>query len=168
MKLGLLLLALMVAFPAFAQTAPADPGLRVIVTTRDVGRGEVLSEADLGYQMVNATSAFPGIVTSMADVEGKEARRVLRAGEAIRKDDVRNPIVVTRGQTVTMTFAVPGITLTAIGKAITEGGIGDTVTVQNPVSFRQVSAVVTGAGQVQAASTMATISSPAQLAQAGQ
>ena len=168
MRLGLLLFALMVAFPAFAQSAPANPGLRIVVPTRDVARGDVLSEADLSYQMVGAASTFPGIVTSVNDVAGKEARRMLRAGESIRQDDVRAPVVVTRGETVTMTFEAPGITLTAMGRAMTEGGVGETVTVENPVSFRQIGATVIGPGQVRAGSTMMTIGGgPAQLAEAG-
>ena len=59
-------------------------------------------------------------------------------------------MVVTRGQTVTMTFEAPGVELTAMGRAMSEGGIGDTVVVQNPASYRMVNAVVTGAGTVRA------------------
>ena len=36
------------------------------------------------------------------------------------------------------------------GKAMTEGGMGETVTIQNPASFRQISGVVIGPGQVRA------------------
>ena len=57
-----------------------------------------------------------------------------------RADDVRRPIVVTKGQTVTMLFDAPGVELTAMGRAMSEGGVGDTVTVQNPASFRMISA----------------------------
>jgi flagella basal body P-ring formation protein FlgA len=38
-----------------------------------------------------------------------------------------------------------------MGRAISEGGVGDSVTVQNPASFRMINAVVTGAGTVRAA-----------------
>jgi hypothetical protein len=31
---------------------------------------------------------------------------------------------------------------------MSEGGLGETVTIQNPISFRQITAVVTGPGQV--------------------
>ena len=53
------------------------------------------------------------------------------------------PMVVTKGQTITMTFDAPGVELTAMGRAMSEGGIGDTVTVQNPASFRMITAIVT-------------------------
>jgi flagella basal body P-ring formation protein FlgA len=58
-----------------------------------------------------------------------------------------------------MTFEAPGITLTASGRAMTEGGVGDTVTIQNPASFRQIQGVVTGPGAVRASGT--TLSLPA-------
>jgi flagella basal body P-ring formation protein FlgA len=57
---------------------------------------------------------------------------------------------VTKGSLVTMTFEAPGITLTATGKATTEGGIGEQVTVVNPVSYRQIVCTVTGPGMVRA------------------
>jgi flagella basal body P-ring formation protein FlgA len=75
---------------------------------------------------------------------------VLHAGEPLRRSDVRRPILVTKGSTVTLTFDAPGLTLIAVGKAMSEGGIGETVTVLNPVSYRQVTAVVTGPGEVRA------------------
>ena len=37
-----------------------------------------------------------------------------------------------------------------MGRAMSEGGVGDTVTVQNPASFRMISAIVTGPGTVRA------------------
>jgi flagella basal body P-ring formation protein FlgA len=67
---------------------------------------------------------------------------------------VRKPIVVTKGETVTMTFDAPGVSLTATGRALSEGGVGESVTVINPVSFRQVMATVTGPGTVRAESAI--------------
>ena len=40
-----------------------------------------------------------------------------------------------------------------MGRAMSEGGIGDTVTVQNPASFRMVTAVVIAPGTVRATGT---------------
>ena len=60
-------------------------------------------------------------------------------------------MVVTKGQTVTMIFSAPGVELAATGRAMSEGGVGDTVTIQNPASFRMISATVTGPGAVRAA-----------------
>jgi flagella basal body P-ring formation protein FlgA len=49
-----------------------------------------------------------------------------------------------------MQFVVPGVELTAMGRAMSEGGIGDTVTIQNPVSYRMISGTVIAPGTVRA------------------
>lgn len=151
--ISLLVLGLLMACPAFAES-----GARIVVPVRDIARGETLGESDLTYVFVAPESVMAGTATSMESVAGMQTRRVLRAGVSMRNDDVRAPILVTKGSTVTMLFEAPGVTLTATGRAMSEGGVGDTVTVLNPASYRQISAVVTGAGTVKAQAGMNTIS----------
>jgi len=86
----------------------------------------------------------------MDEVKGMQARRMLSAGQPFRGDDVRKPIVVGKGDTVTMQFIVPGVELTAMGRAMSEGGIGDTITIQNPASYRMIAGIVTAPGTVRA------------------
>ncbi len=136
-------------FALIATPVSAD-GLKVVTTIRDIARGEVIGDADLTIGTA-ATPALTGtVITSLNAVRGMEARRPLRAGEIISMSDVRRPVVVTKGQTVTMTFDAPGVSLTAMGRAMSEGGVGDTVVVQNPASYRMVNAVITGTGTVRA------------------
>jgi len=137
------------AFSALTM-GPALADIRIVVPTRDIARGEVIADSDLAFGTVTGTALMNGTVTSMDALSGMEARRVLRAGQAVSVTDVLRPILVTRGQTITMTFDAPGVNLTAMGRAMSEGGIGDTVTVQNPASFRMINAVVTAAGTVRA------------------
>jgi flagella basal body P-ring formation protein FlgA len=142
-------LLLMLAGAAFAATPAKIATIRIVVPAHDIMRGEVIGETDLTYAEV--PDAIPATtITKFADLTGMQTRRMLRAGQGVRPDDVRRPVVVSKGQTVTMTFSAPGVELSAMGRAMSEGGIGDTVTVQNPASFRMVSATVTGAGTVRA------------------
>ena len=129
-------------------SAFAESGVRIVVPAHDIARGQTIMDSDLTFATVPGTALMGGTVTNVAAVKDMEARRMLHAGEALRTDDVRRPVVVTKGQTVTMQFAAPGVELTAMGRAMSEGGVGDTVTIQNPASFRMVSAIVTGAGKV--------------------
>lgn len=138
----LLVWALVLCWPAFG-------GVRVVVPAHDIARGTTLSESDLAYS-TSSNAAMVGTATAMNEVVGMQTRRMLRAGETIRNEDLRRPILVTRGSIVTMSFQAPGIVLTATGRAMSEGGMGENVTVQNPASFRQITAVVTGPGQVTA------------------
>jgi flagella basal body P-ring formation protein FlgA len=154
-----------VALPFFANMALADTasGIRIVVPAHAIARGDTISDSDLAYQTVDAASVQSGVVTSMNDLDGMQTRRVLRAGEPVRPDDVRKPILVGKGTTVTMSFNAPGITLTAVGKAMGEGGLGDSVTVLNPISYRQITCTITGAGSVRAGDMSTTIT-PTQVA----
>jgi flagella basal body P-ring formation protein FlgA len=154
-----LIIALCVlALPLFANMALAAgvADMRIVVPSHSIPRGTTISDSDLSYQTVAADSVQAGIVTSMNDLDGMEARRMLRAGEPVRPDDVRKPILVTKGSTVTMNFSAPGITLSATGKAMSEGGMGETVTILNPISYRQISCTVIGAGTVRAGEALST------------
>ena len=153
MRSAIFACALLLCSPALANAS-----LRIVVPARDIARGATIQSGDLIYQMVG-DNVLSGTVTSTDDLIGMQARRVLHAGESVRVEDVRRPTLVVKGSTVTMTFEAPGITLTAVGRAMSEGGLGETVTVQNPASFRQISAIVTGPGMVRAQDTGATLSS---------
>jgi flagella basal body P-ring formation protein FlgA len=150
------LAVIVIVKPAFADTAPATQ-VRIVVPARDIPRGETIGDSDLTYQMIAADKMPPSVATSMNDLTGKETRLYLRSGQAVRLDEVRMPILVTKGSTVTMSFDAPGITLTVTGKAITEGGMGESVTILNPISYRQVTGTVTGAGSVRAVDTSAVV-----------
>lgn len=142
--LASLVAILLIASPAGAAT------VRIVVPAHDIARGDVIGESDLTYATVDGNALMSGVPTKMEEVKGMQARRVLSAGQPFRSDDVRRPIVVTKGQTVTMQFSAPGVELTAMGRAMGEGGIGDTVTIQNPASFRMVAATVIAPGVVRA------------------
>ena len=145
-------LALVVANQAFAAT------VRIVVPAHDINRGDTISESDLIYATVDGAQLTSGVPTKMDEIKGMQARRTLAAGQAFRSDDVRRPIVILKGQTVTMEFAAPGVELSAMGRAMSEGGVGDTVTVQNPASYRMISGVVIAPGVVRATGIIAGLS----------
>lgn len=136
--------ALLIAVPAGAAT------VRIVVPAHDIARGDVIGESDLTYATVDGNALMSGVPTKMEEVKGMQARRMLSSGQPFRSDDLRRPIVITKGQTITMQFSAPGVELTAMGRAMSEGGIGDTVTIQNPASFRMVAATVIAPGVVRA------------------
>jgi flagella basal body P-ring formation protein FlgA len=88
-----------------------------------------------------------------------QARRQLRAGQAVKTADIVKPDFVQRDQSVTLTYEAPGIYLTMRGKALENGAEGDVVTVMNLQSKRTLSGTVTGRGQV---SITPVMSSPPQ------
>jgi flagella basal body P-ring formation protein FlgA len=143
---------------AYAEAIAPANSVRIVVPARDIARGETIGDSDLAYLAIPADKMPPSVATSMNDLDGKQTRTYLRAGQAVRFDSVRMPILVTKGSMVTMTFDAPGIALTVTGKAMTEGGVGDSVIVLNPVSYRQITGTVTGAGAVRAVDNSAVVS----------
>jgi flagellar basal body P-ring formation protein FlgA len=135
-----------VAFSAFAQD-PADQ-TDVVVPAHDIARGAVLTEGDLTTKSIAVTRVSDGIIRNASDAAGREAKRALRAGEFLRNSDLKRPTLVAKGANVTMIFESPGIHLMAVGRALAEGGEGDSIAVLNPTSYRQVVAVVMGPGTV--------------------
>ena len=124
--------------------------VRIVVPAHDIARGETISEGDLTFSTVDGSALMSGVPTRIDEVKGMQTRRMLAAGQPFRADDVRRPIVITKGQTVTMQFVLPGVELTAMGRAMSEGGVGDTVTIQNPVSYRMIAGTVVAPGTVRA------------------
>ena len=132
-------------------TSPAGAAtVRIVVPAHDIARGEVIGESDLTYATVDGNALMSGVPTKMEEIKGMQARRVLSAGQPFRGDDVRRPIVITKGQSVTMQFSAPGVELIATGRAMSEGGVGDMVTIQNLASFRMIAATVVAPGVVRA------------------
>ena len=124
--------------------------VRIVVPSHDIARGETIGESDLTFTTVDGSALMSGVPTKMDEVKGMQTRRMLIAGQPFRAEDVRRPIVVSKGQTVTMHFLAPGVELTAMGRAMSEGGIGDTVTIQNPVSYRMIAGTIVAPGTVRA------------------
>jgi flagella basal body P-ring formation protein FlgA len=77
-----------------------------------------------------------------------QARKQLRAGQALKTADLAKPDLVQRDQSVTLIYESTGLYLTIRGKALEGGTEGDVVNVLNLQSKRTVSGVVTGRGQV--------------------
>jgi flagella basal body P-ring formation protein FlgA len=58
---------------------------------------------------------------------------------------------VRRGQTILLTYTVPGMTLSTRARALEDGDVGQTVRLVNPSSNRPVDAIVTAPGAANAA-----------------
>jgi flagella basal body P-ring formation protein FlgA len=152
MRKILVTLGLFAIMPALllATSAAFAGTVRIVVPSHDIARGETIGESDLVFATVDGSALMTGVSTKMDEIKGMQSRRMLVAGQPFRGEDVRRPIIVAKGQTVTMQFAAPGVELTAMGRAMSEGGVGDTVTIQNPVSYRMIAAIVVAPGTVRA------------------
>jgi len=124
------------------------PTLEVPVLTRPLGQNDLVGANDFTLLRKRASEVQPGTVTEPQRLVGMAATRPLRAGDMIQSHDVARPILVPRGETVTIILQTPYMTLTASGKALENGALGDTVRVENTRSNKILFGVVTEARTV--------------------
>ena len=117
------------------------------VLARSLERNEVLKSSDVIVERRPKAEVGADVLGRDLAV-GMQARRQLRAGQALKGADVAKPDLVQRDQSVTLIYETAGIYLTVLGKALESGTEGDVVNVMNLQSKRTVSGVVVGRGRV--------------------
>ena len=96
--------------------AAAGGAAEVDVLVRPVARGEVLAAAD--FERASVPAATARFSLRGADAVGKEARRALALGATVRASDIGPPILVRRGEGVTLMMRSGRLTITAPGSAL--------------------------------------------------
>lgn len=118
----------------------------VLVVTRQVARGTILKATDIRVETRDLGRLTSGYITLAADAIGKRLARSLGPGSVLRPASLRKPMLVKRGNRVTLLLRSPGMELRATGKALADGAIGDTVAVRNPKSGKRVEGIVSAPG----------------------
>ncbi|MEI8143867.1 MAG: flagellar basal body P-ring formation chaperone FlgA [Alphaproteobacteria bacterium] len=122
-----------------------------LVLARSVGRGEVIRASDLVPQRRARNEAgglAADIVVAPTQAVGMAPRRPLSEGSAFRAADLMRPEIVEKNANVLITFELPGLALTARGRAMEAGAEGDVIQVQNIQTRKTMNGVVTGANRV--------------------
>ena len=81
-------------------------------------------------------------VMNSGDLVGRTPRHPIRPGEPIRPTDIQVPILIHKGDLVTIVLQTPTLTLTAQAKALDDGVLGGPIRVTNTRSGRVLDAVV--------------------------
>lgn len=124
--------------------AKADIIVDVPVPTRRMLPGEVIGEGDLATVPMAIERLGDTIVTDRAKLIGLAGRRQLVPGRPIQTGSVGAPIVVERNRPVQLIFEDGELRLSAQGRALQDGGVGDTVRVMNSASNVVVTGTVRG------------------------
>jgi flagella basal body P-ring formation protein FlgA len=128
-------------------TGTAIETVEAAVLARNVERNELIKSADVVVER-RPKAEVGGDAATRDRAVGMQARRQLRAGQAVKTGDLVKPDLVQRDQTVTLIYEATGLYLTIRGKALEGGAEGDVVSVLNLQSKRTVTGTVIGRGQV--------------------
>lgn len=129
-------------------TGHAQAMVEVVTLAHSVARGELVKQADLVVERRPRRQTGRDVITDRAEAIGLAARNSLQAGRLLRSADLMKPEVVQRNESVTLIYRIPGVSLTARGKAIESGAEGEQISVRNEQSKRTVQGVVVGPGRV--------------------
>ncbi len=115
-----------------------------VVAARNIRAGSIISAADI------ITPDDRVALRRAVDIIGMEANRAFYRGQPIDESKLRPPTLIKRNAIVQMEFARGAMTISAEGRALDNGALGDRIRVMNLGSKRIVTVVVTGSDSVKA------------------
>ena len=147
LRLLLVLLALAAAPAAAAERLPAST-VELPVLLHYVPPGQTIAADDVGMLEVPASHLVQAVVAEPTDLVGKTPRRAVRPGQPVRVGDVQLPVVIHKGELVTVVVETKSMRLTTQGRANEDGAKGQAIRIANTRSGRIIDATVAGPGTV--------------------
>jgi len=102
----------------------------VVVAARPLPSGRQLVAEDLSLQMAELTQLPAGVISNQEDALGKVLSYGVVAGNPLRQDMLRAPILVRQGQSVRLVAQGAGFKVSSEGKALNNAAIGQQVQVK--------------------------------------
>ncbi len=117
-----------------------------LIATRNIRAGEIIAAAD-----IDAPSSREALRRAVAII-GMETSRAVYRGQTLDDGALRKPTLVERNAIVYMEYNSGPMTLSAEGRALDKGAMGERIRVMNLASKRVVTAIVTGTDSVRTSS----------------
>ena len=125
-----------------------DRQAQIPVLRTTLQNGDVIGKNDIDYIQISSKDIQHNAVMKSEDMIGLTPRRIAHAGKFIQRGTLEKPRLVERGEVITINFQQGPLLLTAKGKALQSGAIGDVIRVTNAQSSRTISATVNGSKEV--------------------
>ncbi len=122
-------------------TGRIQPLTEVPVLTRPISPGEIVADSDLDWKKIPSNRLAPNMIRQVSDIIGKTAHtRVLQSGQPLLRSDLKAPLLVKKGDTVSVSYRVPGMSVTAVATALQDGAKGETIRFQSSSSKKEIRA----------------------------
>lgn len=120
----------------------------VISTARTLSRGTSISPADIVPIRAELSELRYGYFLNKEDVIGKVVKRTIKAGTPLSPHRIKEPLLVRRGEEVTIVAVTGALKVRVKGKAMQDAIKGQIIPVRNNRSKRIVQAVAVESGTV--------------------
>jgi flagella basal body P-ring formation protein FlgA len=134
-----------VQVPVYAVVAATSKP--VVVALQPIGRGEPITAANVELRAVDHVPAASGrrvAVESVEELIGMEAQQALREGEVVFSDQVQPPVLVKRGDVITISATAGGIRVRTTARSREDGAHGDLVQIESLETRERFEARVVG------------------------
>ncbi|ASV76955.1 Flagellar basal-body P-ring formation protein FlgA [Thermogutta terrifontis] len=105
-----------------------QPRLLVVVAARPLARDTVLTRDDV--RLSDDVEPAPGYATRLEDVLGRQLTTGVAPGRPIALSNLREPVLIRRGEVVQISVRAPGVMIRTLGRAKDDGVLGHLVPVE--------------------------------------
>ena len=121
---------------------------KVLAATRALSKGEILAESDLKLIKHDISNLSYGYFEDIKVGAGMKVKRHVLADTVLTPSMLKKPQVITRGQKVSILAHSGRMQVRMMGKALSNGAIGDRIKVMNMKSRQKIEGVVTSSAEI--------------------
>ncbi|HEX4147842.1 MAG TPA: flagellar basal body P-ring formation chaperone FlgA [Pirellulales bacterium] len=120
-----------------------------VVAKRAIDRGEVLQAEDVMLQRLKPGADNSGLFDQVDAVVGRETTRAIGPGQMIDDGALRQPLLVRKGDAVTVYTRSPGLQVRTTGRAREDGSRGELISIESMLNRQTFLARVTAGQEVE-------------------
>ncbi|HWR38004.1 MAG TPA: flagellar basal body P-ring formation chaperone FlgA [Patescibacteria group bacterium] len=115
---------------------------QVVIATRLLSQGEIISAGNIRLDRRDVSHLAAGYITDEKKIMGLAVRRVVVPGTVLTTAMLGKPLMIHKGQAVTLLIRTNGIEVSVAGTALQDGSEGQMIRVQNNTSKKAVTGQV--------------------------
>lgn len=128
-----------------------EPLTDIPVLAHQLRRGDVIDTADIAWISIPDQKLRKDTITSQQDLIGFSARRSMAAHRPIRRTDIEQPRLVSKGDGMQLIYKTPSMEIRTLATALEDGTAGQTIRLRNNDSNAVIHATITGKGTAEVA-----------------
>ncbi len=115
---------------------------KIYLPVLDIVKGKIIAEEDLVETEIRSSRLREGVIKAKEDLLGKQAARLIKADKPIDKRDIRDEVLITKGQAVNAVYRHKGLQITSQTEALEDGAKGQRIKLLNTKSQKEISGKV--------------------------
>ena len=123
----------------------------VLVPVKDIAKDEVIKSEDIQFIKMRLNKLRDDVLKDEDDLIGKQAVRTLKEGKPITLRDIKDEVIIKRGDKVTAVYNHKGLQITSKMEALEDGAKGKFIKVLNTKSAKEISGKVLNKNTVEIA-----------------